>query len=138
MLYEEEEEEEDDAVEELLAGHIPLLVCRDADGKDHHENRAADECDSCEDAEGEGEAQDGFDERDSVAEAESEAVWKGRFRQVLGGGCGERAYAVVDADEAVTCEVDAEGDTEECIGEGFVSDSHPCLRRSEGEPSYIL
>jgi hypothetical protein len=38
----------------------------------------------------------------------------------------------------MTGEVDAKGDAEERVGEGFVSHSHSCLRRAGGEPSYIL
>jgi hypothetical protein len=35
----------------------------------------------------------------------------------------------VDADEAVTSEVDAESDAQQGVGEGFVVDAHSCLRR---------
>jgi hypothetical protein len=127
VLDEVQEKKEDCAVKELLAGHVPLLVCRNADGEDHHENRAADERDAGEYAQDERETKDGFEERNGVAEGVSDAVWKRRFCHVLCGVCREGAYAVVDADEAVTCEVDAEGDAEERVGEGLVIDSDDCL-----------
>ena len=66
--WEEEEQEKDDAVEKLLAGDVPLLVGRDADGEDHHEHRSDDKGGAGEDAEDEGEAEDCFDEGDGVAE----------------------------------------------------------------------
>ena len=135
---EEEKEEEDDAVEELLAGHVPLLVCRDANGEGHHENRAADERDAGENAQEERETKDGFEEWNGVAESVSEAVRQGRFREVFCGRSRERAYAVIDANEAVTGEVDAESDAQEGVGEGFVVDAHSRLRRTGVASSYSV
>jgi hypothetical protein len=54
------------------------------------------------------------------------------------GGPGEGGDAVVDPNQAVAGEVDAEGDAEKRVGEGPVSDSHSCLRRAGGDVSYIL
>ena len=53
------------------------------------------------------------------------------------GGVGEYADAVVETDYHVAGEVYAEGDAKKRVGEGFVVDSHSCLRRIGGEPSYI-
>ena len=73
VFEEEEEEKENCAIEELLAGYVPLLVGGDSDGQEHHEDGSAGERDAGEDAEDEREAEDGFDERDGVAESVDEA-----------------------------------------------------------------
>lgn len=117
-------EKEDHAVEELLAGYVPLLVRCDADSESHHKHSAADKRDAGEDTQNERETEDGFEKRDSVAEAEGEAVRQSRLREMFGSGCSEGANAVVDADETVTSEVDAEGDAEERVGEGLVIHLH--------------
>ena len=46
---------------------------------------------------------------------------------MFGGGLGEGGNAVVDANQAVAGEIDAEGDAEKRVGEGFVIDSHSSL-----------
>jgi hypothetical protein len=124
VFVEEEEQEEDDAVEELLAGELPLLVCGDADGEEHHKDGSAGERGAGEDAEDEGEAEDRFDERDGVAEGVDEAGWEWGFGEMFGGGLGEGGGSVVDPDEAVAGEVDAEGYAKERVGKGFVGESH--------------
>jgi hypothetical protein len=137
VFVEEEEQEEDDAVEELLAGEFPLLVGGDADGEDHHEEGSGDEGDAGEDAQDEGEAENGFDERDGVAEGVDDAGREWGFGEMLGGGLGEGCGSVVDADQAVAGEVDAEGYAEERVGKGFVRESHSYLRRAAHEWSSI-
>jgi hypothetical protein len=124
VFEEKEEQEEIDTVEELLAGDVPLLVGGDADREGHHEHGSCDERGAGEDAEDEGEAEDGFNEGDGVAEGVGKAGWEWGFDEVFGGGLGEGGYSVVDSDEAVAGEVDAEGDAEEGVGESFVSRSH--------------
>jgi hypothetical protein len=42
VFDEVEQKKEDCAVEELLAGQLPLLVCGHSCGKEHHEDRSAD------------------------------------------------------------------------------------------------
>jgi hypothetical protein len=111
----------------LLAGHVPLLVCRNADGESHHKHRAADKRDAGEHAQDERKAENGFEERDDIAEGVSEAGWKRRFCHVLCGVCREGANAVVDADEAMAGEVDAECDAKKRVGEALAIDSHYCL-----------
>lgn len=95
VLDQVQQKKEDHAVEELLTGQVPLLDRGDADGEEHHEDRAADERDAGEDAKDERETEYGFEERDGVAEAEDEAVWEGRLREMFGRGSGEGANAVV-------------------------------------------
>lgn len=107
MLNEVQKEKEDHAVEELLAGNVPLLVRCDADGEGHHKHSAADEGDAREDAEDEHETEDGFEERNDVAETEGETVWERGLCEVFGSRCGEGTYAIVDADETVAGKVDA-------------------------------
>ena len=127
MLEEEEKEEEDRAVEELLAGEVPLLIGGDADGEEHHEDGSGGEGDACEDAEDESQAEDGFDERDGVAEGVDEGLREWGFCEMLGGGLGEGGGPVVDADETVAGEVDAESDAEESVGELTVVEPHKDL-----------
>jgi protein required for attachment to host cells len=79
VLDEEQQQKEDHAIEELLAGYVPLLVRGDADGESHHKHSATDERNSREDTEDERETEDGFEERDGVAETEGEAVRQGDF-----------------------------------------------------------
>ena len=43
MLDQVEKRKEDHAVEELLAGYVPLLVRCDPDGESHHKHSAADQ-----------------------------------------------------------------------------------------------
>jgi len=138
VLEEEEKEEEDRTVEELLAGEVPLLIGGDADGEEHHEDGSGGEGDACEDAEDESQAEDGFDERDGVAEGVDEGLREWGFGEMFCGGLGEGGGSVMDANEAVPSEVDAEGDAEESVGEGFVVASHSCLRRAGDESSYIF
>ena len=108
----------------MLAGDVPLLVAGDADGEGHHEEGACGERPPGAEAEDQGEAEQGFDPGDGVAEAEDEAVREGGLPHVLRRGAGEGADAVVDADESVAGEVDAEGDAQEDVGEGFVGEGH--------------
>jgi hypothetical protein len=109
VFVEEEEQKKDDAVEKLLAGDVPLLVRSDADCEEHHKDGSAGERDASEDAQYEGEAEDGFDEGDGVAESVDEAGREWGFGEVFGRGLGEGGGSVVEADEAVAGEVDAEG-----------------------------
>jgi len=127
VFEEEEEEEKGDAVEELLGGEVPLLIGGYADGEGHHEDGSGDEGDAGEDAEDEGEAEDGFDEGDSVAEGVDEGLREWGFCEMLGGGLGEGGGPVVDADETVAGEVDAESDAEESVGELTVVEPHKDL-----------
>ena len=131
VFVEEEEEEEDDAVEELLTGYVPLLVGGDSDGQEHHKNRSGCKRDAGEDAEDEGEAEDGFDEGDGVAESVGEAGWEWGFSEMICGGLGEGGDAVVDANQAVAREVDAERESEKRVGEGPVTNSHSSLDAPE-------
>jgi hypothetical protein len=137
VFEEEEQEKEDNAVEELLAGEIPLLIGCDAEGEGHHENSAADKGVTSEDTNDEHEAEHGFEERDRVAETIRETVREWGFGEVFGGGLCKSGDAGVDADQSVAGEVYAERDAQEPVGEGLVADSHSSLRRAEGEPSYI-
>ena len=127
VFEKEEEEEENDTVEELLAGEVPLLIGGNADGEGHHEEGSGDEGDAGEDAEDEGEAENGFDEGDGVAEGVGEGLRERGFCEMLGGGLGEGGGSVVDADETVAGEVDAESDAEESVGELTVVEPHKDL-----------
>lgn len=71
-----------------------------------------------------GQAEQRFDERDGVAEAQDQAVREWRLGHVLRRGARKGADAVVDADESVAGEVDAKGDPQEGVGEGFVGELH--------------
>jgi hypothetical protein len=120
VLDKVQEEEEDHAVEELLAGDVPLLIRRDSYGEGHHKGRATGQSRTGEDAKNKNKAEDRFDKWDGVAEPEGETVRQRGLCEVFSGGGCECACAVIDADEAVTCEVDAEGDAEKRVGERLV------------------
>ena len=124
MLDEKKEKEEDDAVEELLAGDVPLLVRGDADGENHHEDAVAHEGEAGKEAEDENGAKDSFDKRDGVAKGVDGALGEWGFCEVLGGGLGEGGCAVVNPDKSVTGEVDANGNAKQRVGERFIVDSH--------------
>jgi len=124
VFEEEEQEKEDNAVEELLAGDAPLLVGGDSEGEGHHENSTADKGVASEDTKDQHEAEDGFEERDSVAETVGETVREWGFGEVFGGGLCEGGDAVVDADQPMAGEVNAERNAQERVGEGLVADSH--------------
>ena len=47
-----------------------------------------------------------------------------RFGHMFGRGARKGADAVVDADESVAGEVDAQGDPQKGVGEGFVGELH--------------
>jgi hypothetical protein len=125
VLDEKEKQEEDDAVEELLAGDVPLLIRGDSNGEEHHKDRSADQGDASEETQDKDKAEDGFDEWDGVAEAEDEDVREWGFGEVLCGGVCEGVDSIVDSDEAVAGEVDAEGDAKKSVGKGFGRGFHP-------------
>ena len=125
MLDQVEKKKEDHAVNKLLAGYVPLLVCGDTDSEGHHEHGPTDQRDAGEDTQDERKTEDGLEVWDGVAEAEGEAMRERRLREVFGGRSGEGTHAVVDADESMTGEVDSEGDAKKCVGEDLVIDSHP-------------
>jgi hypothetical protein len=91
VLDQIQQKKEDHAVEELLAGHIPLLICSDADGEGHHENCAADERDAREDAQDEGEAEDGFEKRNGVAQGVGKGVGSGDLARCSAVVCAKAA-----------------------------------------------
>ncbi len=128
VLGEEEQDEEDQAVEELLpaTSHCwfevtPTVraIMKTAPAMSASRVPRPKGCIS-----GKGQAEQRSNERDGVAEAQDKAVWEWRLGHVLGRGARKGADAVVDADKSVAGEVDAEGDPQEGVGEGFVGKLH--------------
>jgi hypothetical protein len=101
-----------------------LLVRRDADGEGHHEDGPGGEREAGAQAEDQQEAEQGFEEGDGVAEAQDEAVRERGFGHVLRRRPRKGADAVVDPDQTVAGEVDAEGDPQEGVSEDFVGGDH--------------
>lgn len=110
-----QQHEKDEEIQQLLAGHIPLLIGGSTSGEHHHEERPADQSKTGKDAEDQSQSKSSLREWDDVTKSEYEAMRQRSIRETLCGISSEGSNTGVDPRESMTRKIDTEGDTKQSV-----------------------